>query len=106
LRSEEAAMQETITGKAWKFVEQVRQIQFENEPIFEFATVCRSMDDMVYMAERMLDMQDIFCIEGKPVEVEICNHYTRNANLERIRTVRELVLLCVSSGRVLFKSWN
>ena len=104
LCSEEAAMQKTTTGKAWKFVEQIRQISFVNEPAFEFATVC--MDDMVYMAERMLDMQDIFCIEGKPVAVDIGYHYTRNANLERIRTVSELVLVCVSSGRALFKSWN
>ena len=54
--------------------------------------------DMVFMTERLLDLQDIFYAEGKPTQVDIAFHYTRNENLENIRTVSVVGWLLGEAG--------
>mmetsp|Transcript_4335 Transcript_4335/g.7973 ORF Transcript_4335/g.7973 Transcript_4335/m.7973 type:complete len:197 (+) Transcript_4335:131-721(+) len=43
-------------------------------------------DDIVILAERMMDAQDEFIQAGKPFHVDLGYHYTLESNIERIRT--------------------
>jgi hypothetical protein len=45
-----------------------------------------AVDDMVFLAEKLFVAQERFQREGKTYKVDIGFHYTRNVNMERIRT--------------------
>jgi hypothetical protein len=45
-----------------------------------------AVDDMVFLAEKLFVAQERFKCEGKSYKVDIGFHYTRNVNMERIRT--------------------
>lgn len=103
---EDAAMQQTNSGKAWKFVERLLKLYESKksslDDSFAFGNV--ATDDMVFLTERMLDIQDIFCLEGKPTHVDVGYHYTRNQNLDHIRTVRQRSFLLVCEPPMLVLS--
>jgi hypothetical protein len=86
---EEAAMSSSITGKAFQFVEKILAIHKElcNTPVASaFDTVAK--DDMVYMTERMLQVQETFRSMGRPHYIDMGYHYTREENMQKIREVR------------------
>lgn len=82
--------------QAWKFVEKVFALHRELclQPVLGNALgnsqtcFCQpvAVDDMVEMAERLFEAQAVFDIERKPTHVDIGYHYTRSANLRKIRT--------------------
>jgi hypothetical protein len=89
-QQEDSAMRTTNTGKAWIFVERVLQLHrsLEIDPSLQFDTV--ATDDMVFLTKPMLEVQEIYYLEGKPTQVDIGYHFTRKENIDRIKMVRKL----------------
>jgi hypothetical protein len=86
---EEAFMQATTTGKAWKFVEKVLAMVerlSREDPATASIVQSVAVDDMVFTAERVLATQEEFREAGKPTVVDLGYHYTRQENLGSIRT--------------------
>ena len=88
----EQQMMETKTGKAYKFVQAVldlheSMVKSDSATTpggFDISTV--ALDEMVWFVERMLAKQDEFKAAGMDTAVDIGYHYTKDENLERIRT--------------------
>jgi hypothetical protein len=98
----EISMLSTSTGKAWKFVEQVLCV---HGLLIKATTNAVAVDDMVFMAEKMLAAQERFQKSNKPTHVDIGYHYTREENMEQIKTDglmtrsdREANNICVQSN--------
>jgi deltex len=86
---EEAFMQATTTGKAWKFVEKVLAMVerlYKEDPASAGIVQSVAVDDMVFTAERLLAAQEEFREAGKPTLVDLGYHYTRKENLGSIQT--------------------
>ena len=85
-----AAMLETPTGKAWKFVEGVITIY---NKLSSLALTNASADfikpvatdDIVILTERMLVKQEEFRKAGKPCVIDLGFHYTQPENLQSIQ---------------------
>lgn len=87
------ALKQTRTGKAWDFTEKVmanhrRLLTYDpNAPDMNFNNFSPVItNDMVFLAEKLFATQEAFAREGKPVHVDIGYHYTKSANIHRIRT--------------------
>jgi hypothetical protein len=91
----EISMLGTLTGKAWKFVEQVLCVH----NIIHASSLSSSCGDqtmdkskistvaaneMVLMVERLLAAQECFQTSNKPTHVDIGYHYTQAGNMDRI----------------------
>jgi hypothetical protein len=107
-QDEEEQMSASVTGRAWKFVEKVlaldAALQQKHQTTTSTTAAAASAasatgttannhqvsaiakDDMVFLCEQMLRQQEAFRIAGKPIKVDLGFHYTRPANLTRIRT--------------------
>jgi deltex len=83
IREEERLMMNSVTGRAWKFVEQVMELH-KNLACSTVQPI--AVDDMVYVTERMLLMQQEFRSNGKPTIVDLGYHYTDSQNLSTIRS--------------------
>ena len=77
----ELEMNQSIDGKAWKFVEQVlavgKNLQHSFDPV--------GRDDLFYCAVEMFKQQEAFRKAQVDSHVDIAYHYTRSQNLRRIR---------------------
>ena len=104
-REAEQSMLSSTTGKAWKFVAEVldlyKRLSYHhndttgtiassasastsaNRPYYNIAPM--ALDDLVFTTERMLEAQDLFRAEGRPVTVDIGYHYTSSACLSSIQ---------------------
>ena len=85
------AMLDTNTGKAWNFASKVLAFQQDmlksQDPDMNannFKTV--NQDDMVFLAERVLEKQEEFRQDGKPFHVDIGYHYTHSNHMHRVKT--------------------
>jgi hypothetical protein len=95
----ESSMKSTIAGRAFQFVERVIQVH-QNQLVAASSSAVASanpqyqheqielvaMDDMYFMAERMMQQQAEFSLLGKPIHVDIGFHYTDAENMDNIRT--------------------
>ena len=86
-QKEDMAMDASITGKAWKFAERVLRLQQQVTMQESWGFQCVATDDMVFLAEKLFNLQANYQTLNKPFAVDIGYHYTRNENLENIRTV-------------------
>jgi deltex-like protein len=88
--AEESYMMATNTGKAVMFVkemiETIQQIHANSTDPCECQVENIARDDLVYMAERLLDTQEEFAKDGKPHHIDLGYHFTKEEALERIRT--------------------
>jgi deltex len=67
-----------LVEKVIRLVEALSKNNADLEPV--------GKDDAVFLAEKMLELQETFKKEGKPSHVCIGYHYTASANLDTIRT--------------------
>jgi hypothetical protein len=79
------AMLSSNAGKAILFAKKLLQRTQDLRNEWELVNALAT-DDLVFLVERMLDVQDRFIEEGKPHSVDIGYHYTKDDNIERIRT--------------------
>lgn len=107
LRKEEAAMMDTLEGKAWKFVEALRQTHeriqsgnLQQQPQQHAAaaavaanataaadqTSLLAIDDLVNLAMRMLEKKEDFQKGRRSTYIDLGFHYTSSTNLDSIRT--------------------
>lgn len=82
------------SGKAWRFVERIHEIQYNMQNSTEAERLLTdynlkvqpvATDDMVWMAERIFALQEDFRSEGLPTNVDIGYHYTCSENMQYIR---------------------
>jgi len=81
---EEATMWRTPDGRALLFCQDVLALSIPSADQAD-GTRFVAKDDMVAMATKMIKLQQQFRAEGKPTEVTIAWHYTRQTLLEGIR---------------------
>ena len=77
------SMKDSKAGRAVLLAEKVIELLKENtadgiEPV--------GKDDAVYLAEKMMELQEVFETENRPTHVSISYHYTNSANMDSIRT--------------------
>jgi len=90
----ETKMLNDPTGRAWKFVEQVHKLHQRLSTSSRPAQNMTSRkliqpvakDDMVHMAELLIEAQMAFRRNEKPTIIDIGYHYTRKTNLKCIKT--------------------
>jgi len=96
----EETMRTTNTGKALHFTQlmvanhdqmilqflshDAGDIPDDEHPAEMFSLV--NVDDMVFLAEKVFELQEQFKEQGKDVAVDVGYHYTHSANMNRIRT--------------------
>merc|ERR1740124_429933 len=88
-KEEKKAMKTTHTGRAWEFVRTVidRHQKLASSPKGRGDNISNvAVDDMVFQAERLLDFQAEFELLNAPTKVTLAYHYTRDYNMERIKT--------------------
>jgi Ring finger domain len=85
----EVSMLSSFAGQAWKFVEELFLL-YRRHAIrshgFSDLVAPIGRDDLVFVAERFFRTVEMFHSHGKPCHVDLGYHYTRSANLDRIRT--------------------
>ena len=88
--SSEAEMMMTSTGKAVLFVkeliEKIQCIHMVATDPKELEVNAIARDDLVFMAERLMDTQQLFVRNGKPCQIDLGYHFTKEQALDRIRT--------------------
>jgi hypothetical protein len=102
-RERQDAENDSITGRAWSFVQAViaehgqtsfapssdaasfSEYEDPQEITVRPVTDLIGTDDMLFMVERMIELRELFEAEKKNTRVDIGFHYTRSSNLERIR---------------------
>lgn len=105
--AENVAMQSTGSGRAWLFVEKVLDLHMrldsacgtDGNPFFSTVAV----DDMVFLAEKLLDCRHEFENLGVSATVTLGYHYTSADNLDSIRqdglmTLEDRTRMSISSG--------
>lgn len=87
LADEKQRMLSTNDGCAFLFVQSVLKVCKGLSDVLGDKDIILpvSEDDMVYMAERLLELRDTFQAEGKDVTVDIGYHYTSSSALKHIQ---------------------
>jgi len=87
---EKITMMTTHTGRAWEFVRAVvdRHQKLRSSPKGRGDKISNIsvVDDMLSQAERLLDCQKEFQQLNAPSKVRLAYHYTREDNMDRIKT--------------------
>jgi hypothetical protein len=85
----ETLMHTSVTGRAWKFVEQVLALheQYKQSGMLESNVIVPlATDDMVFWTEKLIQKQDSFRAKNRPTTVSLGFHFTNPTNLSQIRT--------------------
>ena len=91
---EQSDMYKTSSGRAFLLVERFIQInqRFMQESSLEIHKLAKNneialvgLDDMVFLAEKLLECQDNFTLHGKPTHASCAYHYTSQQHLNSIR---------------------
>jgi len=85
---EREAMESTVSGRAWLFVKQVLDVhaRLQSKKLVQESYIdAVAVDDMVALAERMMDAQNTFREKNRPILVDLGYHYTQDRNMDNIR---------------------
>jgi len=80
--SERKMMLQSPQGRAVLLVETVIRLM---EPLVSSKIMPVGKDNAVYLAEKMILLQDEYKKQGRPTHVSICYHYTGTENMDAIR---------------------
>ena len=77
----ESSMDTKLSGKAWKFVNQV--VELANQEKCKGIQAV-AVDDMFFLVEQMMELQSKFAASNKDTTVDIGYHYTTSTNVTQI----------------------
>ena len=97
---EEAAMNKSLDGRAWLFVNQVLDLHKKLCQAADGLSAV-SVDDMVFLCKNFLQCATDFQADGLPSHVTLAYHYTRS---ERMNTIKQDGLMTLADRKATYSS--